>query len=462
MTPGASLTLPAELHGRLRVHLFPGDGLEAAAVVLCTRAPGARLRLLAVEAILVPYAACKERAADFLTWPGALIEGAIDKAEENGLSILLMHSHPGGLFDFSSMDDASDQAVVPSLHAAIEQLHGTAVMLQCGAVRARTYDQAMVRSDIEHVTVPGQDVQRWWSNQKPDYKPMAFTQAMRAELGRLSALVIGVSGTGSMVAEQLARLGFGKVVLVDHDHVEDRNLNRILNTTIEDAQVKAPKVSVFDRAITSYRGEGVAQPVYSSIIERDAVVAAAQCDVMFSCVDRLDARYFADQIAASFLMPLFDVGVSIPTRRVDGAVSIAEVCTRLDYVRPGGPTLGDRQVYTPASLRAEELRGADPVAFQKELEDGYIKGLAESAPDVISLNMRASSDCMLEFLARYYGFRHEGNAGHVRTISLLSSCEVDIYSEDVFQRDVNPNLGRGDREPLLGMPRFRVQKASER
>ena len=69
---------------------------------------------------------------------------------------------------------------------------------------------------------------------------------------------------------------------------------------------------------------------------------------------------------------------------------------------------------------------------------------------------------MLEFLARYYGFRHEGNAGHVRTISLLSSCEVDIHSEDVFQRDVNPNLGRGDREPLLGMPRFRVRKASER
>ena len=52
---------------------------------------------------------------------------------------------------------------------------------------------------------------------------------MSAELSRLTAVVVGVSGSGSIVAEQLARLGFGRVILIDFDKVEKKNLNRILN-----------------------------------------------------------------------------------------------------------------------------------------------------------------------------------------------------------------------------------------
>ena len=60
---------------------------------------------------------------------------------------------------------------------------------------------------------------------------MAFTSGMTEWLGRLSVCVIGVSGTGSIVAEQLARLGFGEIILIDFDKIEERNLNRILNST---------------------------------------------------------------------------------------------------------------------------------------------------------------------------------------------------------------------------------------
>jgi|LNAP01.1.fsa_nt_gb molybdopterin/thiamine biosynthesis adenylyltransferase len=36
-------------------------------------------------------------------------------------------------------------------------------------------------------------------------------------LNRQSAVVIGVSGTGLIVAEALARLGLGEVILIDHE-----------------------------------------------------------------------------------------------------------------------------------------------------------------------------------------------------------------------------------------------------
>ncbi|WP_228712461.1 ThiF family adenylyltransferase [Klebsiella pneumoniae] len=43
---------------------------------------------------------------------------------------------------------------------------------------------------------------------------------MTDTFNKLTAAIIGVSGTGSIVAEQVARLGFGEIVLIDRDHIE--------------------------------------------------------------------------------------------------------------------------------------------------------------------------------------------------------------------------------------------------
>jgi hypothetical protein len=288
---------------------------------------------------------------------------------------------------------------------------------------------------------------------------MAFTGAMRDELARLTAAVIGVSGTGSIVAEQLARLGFGRVILIDFDKIERRNLNRMLNATLKDADNLRPKVEMFAAAIAAQRGEGVAEPVAASILARDAVLAASQCDVLFSCVDTLEARQVADLIAAAFLIPLIDVGVTIPVRTVGSGVAIADVCGRIDYVQPGKSTLCDRCVYSPESLRAEYLRRVAPDAHQQELEAGYIKGLIEEAPGVITLNMRAASACVNEFIARAYPFRLDSNGLYARTTFSLAACEEEFAGEDSFNIAPNALLGRGAREPLLGLPALRVKSA---
>src|SRR3546814_11825274 len=93
---------------------------------------------------------------------------------------------------------------------------------------------------------------------------------MTAELGRLSALVIGVSGTGSIVGEQLARLGLGRVPVVDFDRLDVKNLNRILNPRSADAAATRPKAEPFAHAGTGIRGQGVAVPVPARSEERRA------------------------------------------------------------------------------------------------------------------------------------------------------------------------------------------------
>lgn len=360
MTPNISLALAGIQHNEARRHLFPGDGCEAATILLCARTPGPRVKLVVRSMIPVPHDACARRERDAITWPGAYLEQAIDEGEADGLAIILLHSHPGGMFAFSEVDDASDQVTMSSLFQAHGDLHGSAIMTPDGAIRARLYRPDMSVMPIDLVTVAGGDLYYWWADSTdfggPAARPIAFTSGMTKELGRLHAVVIGVSGTGSIDAELAARLGFGHVTLIDFDRVERKNLNRILNTTMADAAADRLKVESFAAAITAYRGEGVAIPLAESIDTRAAVIAASQGDVIFCCVDTLDARHMADLIASAFLIPLFDVGVVIPVRTTGSTVAIADAVGRIDYVQPGGATLGDRKVYTPETLRAEYLR----------------------------------------------------------------------------------------------------------
>ena len=80
MSPETTLAFGGAAHAELHRHLFPADGLEAAALLICTRTPGPRRRLLVRNVLLVPYDACKRRARDAIIWPGEYVEQAIDRA----------------------------------------------------------------------------------------------------------------------------------------------------------------------------------------------------------------------------------------------------------------------------------------------------------------------------------------------------------------------------------------------
>lgn len=453
MIPKATVTLTVAAHALLRGHLFPGDGKEAAAVLLCSRTPGPRLRLLVRDVLPVPHNECSRRTSHSLTWPGRCIEAAIDAAGPERLSLVLIHSHPSGYSDFSTTDDNSDQAIMPCIFEALGDVHGSAVMLPDGSIFARIYHQTGGESPVDLVSMADDDLNYWWLD-KPDrmHRPMAFTSDMTVELSRLTACIIGVSGTGSIMAEQACRLGFGRVIGIDHDHVEQKNLNRILNADLSDANAKRAKVDAFSERVNRYRSSDHFTPIQENLLSRKAVLAAAQADVIFCCVDTHRGRMLADRLAASFLLPLFDVGVGIPTRQNGTELAIAEVAGRIDYVRPGGSSLADRGVYTPATLQAEALAESDPDAHAVQVGAGYIEGHPEQAPSVITLNMRAASTCMMEFIARAYPFRHEKNSKYARTQFMLAEGLEESIPETRFPCKESPLLARGNLEPLLGLP----------
>lgn len=444
------LILTEELRAKMQTHLFPGDGLEAGLILICGRAGSYRSRLCGRELICIPHAACAERTEVSLTWPGELLETAIDAATENGDSIVVVHSHPTGHFSFSDIDNRSDRQLMCTLHIAVDAPHGSGVMVPNGAMKCRVYDKAGAEPVDVEVVLCGHNIQNLGRLSEPPVMP--FADEMRAVLATKTACVVGVSGTGSPVAEMLARLGVGRLILIDFDLVEEKNLNRILNSCIADVTQKRKKSEMMRAAINGYRRDVDVVSIAKSVASHSSIVAASGADVIFSCVDTVTARMYCDLIAQIGLVPLIDVGVVIPTRKSNGQPEITDVYGRIDFVRPGAASLEDRGVVTPDALQREYLLEHAPHEADRQQQEGYIRGHVAEAPSVITVNMLASSKAVNEWIARMFPYRHEPNEKYCRTVFMLGSMEEEYFPEDCFVDSAKALLGLGLVEPLLGLP----------
>ena len=87
-----TLTLTSSQHVELLRHLFPDDGCEAVALILCgRRADPARHRLLARRVIPVPYDACSVRLPNRVTWSTSLLPPILEEASKFGMALIKVH-----------------------------------------------------------------------------------------------------------------------------------------------------------------------------------------------------------------------------------------------------------------------------------------------------------------------------------------------------------------------------------
>ncbi len=295
MTPEVALSLTGVHYEQLKRHLFPGDGKEAAVIGLCGRRAGAeRHKLLVRELCPVPYAICTAREPDRIAWPVSWLDPLLEKAEREGLSIVKFHSHPADYREFSKADDASDAALFAGIHGWLDDdvPHASAIMVEDSSLFGRAIWPDGSMHALGTIAAIGDDLRFWHARRAVVVRPegigrrtAAFGRQMMAELAQLTAAVIGASGTGSVVIEQLYRLGFGKVVLIDPENIDIKNLNRIVNARQRHAEGGARKVHTAAEAIEE-SGLGTQVEVYAvNIVDRRAVEAAVAADIVFGCVD---------------------------------------------------------------------------------------------------------------------------------------------------------------------------------
>jgi len=453
-----TLRLTQSQHVELKAHLYPGDGFEAVAVGLCGRRRHEDVEVLCLHKLVpIPYLECKERTPDRVTWSTERLRPLLEEAEQRDMAILKIHCHPGGLGCFSETDDASDLDLFNSVFGwtGTDHPHCSAVMLPDGRMFGRTahYDDSL--RPLDSILIAGDDIQLWTGGEcgsLPGFvkrHQQLFGAGTTARLRALSVAVIGCSGTGSPLIEQLARLGVGRFVLVDPDHVEEKNLNRIMNSGSEDAYLGRPKVEVMAKAIARMGFGTQVRIVTGTLIDPNTVKIVASCDVAFGCMDSVEGRHLLNRLTAYYSMAYFDLGVKLVA---DGSGGIDEALGAVHYLRPDGSTLYDRNVYTMAQVKAEGLKRTDSEAYREQVMARYIQGVQEDRPAVISINTQIASLAVNELLARLHPYRLDPNeeSAIVRVAFMHGADyrEREGDSSGIFSK----YLGRGDVTPMLGMP----------
>lgn len=439
-------------------HLFPGDGKEAVAVALCGRYErNGKSILLTHKVLLIPHEEC-ERTIELVHWKTDRIVPLLDEAAKDNMALLKIHSHPSGYPKFSETDDISDMELFRSVFGWCEfdGVHGSAVMLPDGSIFGRVYTHELETFPMDKVSVAGDEISIWkkFHNTHSDGFSLrtiqAFGEGTYNKLKGLKIAVVGCSGTGSPTSEQLARLGVGEILLVDPDDVEEKNLNRIINSSRLD--IGKSKVSVISDAIQKIglntKVNSYAKNLYD---DRGLLDELITCDLIVGCMDGVDGRHLLSQLTNFYLIPYFDIGVRLDA---DGLGGIKSIVASVHYIQPGCSTLLSRRLYTHERLFSDALRRQDPSEFAKREKLGYLRNANVNSPAVISINMQISSMAINELLNRLHLFKDESPRAYARVMMDFCGSCIENTSEDDFEQDQNANkyIGRGDCQPFLRMP----------
>ncbi len=369
----------------IRKSLFTEDGNENAGVLLAGKAgPSERERLLVRRFLPVPANAYAFRGDVHLEVSPNYYNEIVSLCEKQHLSPLLIHSHPGSReARYSPSDDFGERRLLKVLHdllpgsspasmlVSTEQITGRrlsgARFVSLGGMRVAGRRSEIVRFSAGRMAVLGARFGR---------QVLAFGAEGQAIIQRLRIGIVGLGGTGSIVAEQLARMGVGDLTLVDDDLLEETNLSRVFGA--KRSSVGRRKVEVAKEHVASLGADRVGA-IFDSAIYQRVLMSLRDRDLVFSCVDNDRSRAILNRFAHQYLIPVVDLGVRIDAR--GGVVRAA--AGRVVLAGSGLSCLRCSHYINSERIRAESMPRAEREALSKE---GYVMGIDYPVPAVASLN----------------------------------------------------------------------------
>lgn len=155
-----------------------------------------------------------------------------------------------------------------------------------------------------------------------------LTQEGQDAITESHVVLVGCGGIGSLVAQQLARLGVTAFTLVDPDVVEETNLPRLVGAF--DTDVGREKVGVIRETIQKTNPEADVRTVADEIENQAGVLARG--DVVIGAVDWLTTRMFLNEQAVRLETPYIDVGAVID---VNAGEDVTTMEAYIQFIRPG-------------------------------------------------------------------------------------------------------------------------------
>jgi len=402
-----SAAMTAAVDAEARAHLLRRDRQEDLCFALWHPSCGATRLTAVIERLILPLAG-ERNVHGNASFEAAFLERALSEAAAAGGGLALLHSHPLGRgWQGMSRDDiAAEQGNAGAVFGATGRPFVGLTLAGDGSWSARFWERSAPRTYpcawCGTVRVVGDRLTVHYNDQlAPAPRPTgaqmrtvsAWGEAAQADLVRLRAGVAGGGSVGGLIAEAFVRTGFEDVALIDFDHVEEHNLDRLQYATRDDIgklKVEALAAHLKPRATAA---QCRIDPIAAAVYEEDAFRKALDCDVLASCVDRPWGRHVLNLIAYAHLIPVVDGGIRVRTNRL-GRLTAAD--WRAHIATIGRPCLQCIGQYDPGLVQTEREGNLD--------DPWYIEGLPDDHPlksrqNVFTFSMACASQQMLQMLA---------------------------------------------------------------
>jgi hypothetical protein len=366
----------------------------------------------------------------------------VKRARREKLALIFVHSHPGSEAPvFSAVDNRGEMHLSALLERRHPGLAHAAMVVSTGGVCARRLGPG---EEIRVVSI-GKDREVLFDPLLPDTPALetfdrqirAFGLAGQRTLQGLRIAIVGLGGTGSLIAQQLAHLGVRDFILIDPDVVEVTNLNRVANATSSDVGIS--KVEVAARHIRAVSKDGTVSCIKGDVMKVPTARELLNADLIFGCTDSHGSRAILQQVSYQYLIPCIDMGVTI-------AISDNRISHIYGRVQLLAPTLA---CFTcDGLLDANEVRRDMMTQFERQ-SDPYLQGVREPAPAVMSLNSTVSSLAVTMMLSMATGIPMKGR--HIlynAMVPSLRSARADPKT-DCYICSRSGSFARGDSWPLF-------------
>lgn len=415
-----------------------------------------RLRMVSHRYVPVPDADKIDASPMHVTWSTRGFMRLLCEAVADDLVPGIMHTHPGSYAFFSEQDDRNEAELARTAGNRGAQGLVSVVLGGDGSVCARLWKPDGTIADAKSVQVVGGRYRRWQADRQPvspehlDRQQRLFGAGFNPLVRSLRIAVIGGGGTGSPSALVLARLGVGHLLLLDKDHVELPNLNRLHGARRADAENKALKVEVLKREIEAMDlgVRVVAKKAWAS--DREVRDALKSCDFILGCTDDHSGRIFINRLAYFYGIPVIDVGL----RMLPSQHGAHDINGRVTTVLPGYPCLLCGGVVDPKRAAEEALERMDPEEFKRRKAEAYVVGAGDPAPAVVTFTTEMACVAVNEVVAALTGFQgDEGMAPtRYRRFHARDDRFLAVQSKPHCPVCNSPRYcGRGDLEPFLDL-----------
>lgn len=416
------------LFEEVRAHVEDFTRGEEAGYLVCSISNLAdRNVLLARRWVPVPESAIdRNRDGSVLSWSSSFNSDVLSAAIDEDSVPVLVHSHGSAAPEFSPDDRHKERELFSTFSRLLGVPPTGSLLLGRRDAAGSFWTEGTNTVEFGRLIIAGAPLEVWPSTKVQPPSPPVRRRLARQSLAigpdsdtRLALAkvgVIGISGGGSHVVQQLSHQGIGTLIPIDDQLVDLTNLGRVVGATLLDVETTS-KVELARRIAGNIDPSINVTGVEQRFPTAKTIAALKEADVIIACLDRFDAREAVNAFCRRHMIPLVDIGMTIRSEGERLGLADGQVIVTL----PGDPCM--RCWFLTDALLAAERRDRPP---------GYDQNPnAPGDPQVVSMNgVLASEACnsVLDLITGYSGgrrgsgiWRYEGRSGTLEPSELPSA-----------------------------------------